>query len=57
MTLDEARVVWLTTLGSGWVDMFEVFDFKGDFVWQAYSILLRADVLRFDPATDRAKII
>jgi len=53
---EEARAIWLTTFGSGWVGMDDVFDSEGMFPWAAYNILDRYRSLTNDYAHHRVKI-
>lgn len=56
MTLEEARVAWLTIIGSRWVDMVDVFDSDDPCVWKAYSVLRFNDSLEADPYKDTVKL-
>lgn len=53
---EEARTIWLTTYGSNWVGMDEVFESEGIYPWAAFHILERARILTIDYAHDRVKI-
>jgi hypothetical protein len=53
---EEARAIWLTFFGSGWVDMDDVFVSEGMYPWAAYHILDRSRSLTNDYAHDRVKI-
>lgn len=55
-TIDEARVIWLTTFGSGWIDMKDVFDADSVLVWPTYIKLRLSDSLEADPVNDKVKI-
>jgi hypothetical protein len=53
---EQARAIWLTTFGSGWVSVDTVFDTEGVYPWAAYHILERARNLTIDYPQYRVKI-
>jgi hypothetical protein len=55
MTIEEARTIWLTRLGSDWVDVFAV-ELDDETVWEAYKTLRLTDSLDKDLFTPRIKI-
>jgi hypothetical protein len=56
MKIEEARVVWLTTFGSGWVDMADVLKAKGIYPWDAYHTLNDANALEDDKSNATVKL-
>jgi hypothetical protein len=55
MTIDEARAVWLTKMGSGWVNELEVLLDDG-VLWEAYTKLRLSDSLDKDLASLKMKL-
>lgn len=58
MTLEEARTIWLTLLGSDWVRLVDILENPHYFgtLDQAYLKLRRADELEINLTTDETKI-
>lgn len=57
MTLEEARTVWLTIIGSDWVDYKDVLE-NGTAtpIWQAYVSLRLNDALDKDLNTQKLRV-
>ncbi len=55
MTVDEARAIWLTKMGSGWVNELEVLLDDG-VLWEAYTKLRLSDSLDKDLASLKMKL-
>jgi hypothetical protein len=57
MTLEEARTVWLTIIGSDWVDYKDVLESGTSTpIWQAYVSLRLNDALDKDLNTQKLRV-
>lgn len=56
MTLQEARTVWLTMVGSDWVGLIDMLNENRELIWEAYTVLRLENSLDTHISSNKVKI-
>jgi len=56
MTLQEARTVWLTMVGSDWVGLIDMLTENRELIWEAYTVLRLENSLDTHISSNKVKI-